>query len=192
MSKNLSIGFSGPGGSGKTTLVEAIVERYPMASIDSAIRDLMRKTGIKVSSNISDAQRAMVQSASVMAHRSIEDDLRRRGSFVTARTTCDFFCYWKAFLSHMEDETKLYESMCFGGHVGYDVIFYVPPFSTDSAKNDEVRFFGSMGYVEAFVRDNLLKIVTERFGESFVIVEPIDLEERKRFVLDKVDRLMRD
>lgn len=175
--KKYKIAFSGPGGSGKTTLAIMLSEKLNLTFLPSSIRKMTSILGFS-DLKICPEKRALLQGAALQYHKSNESQHYFSG-FVTDRSPIDFCAYYNAILQNKEDFSGLSESykrLALYRSVDYDFMFYISPFS-EKMPEDGFRYSGDMAWIEKYVCEKLPDLVKEHYPNAY-FVKKQSIEER--------------
>jgi nicotinamide riboside kinase len=174
---NYRIAFSGAGGTGKTTLAKSLNKQLALPLLPGAVRSICQLLGFD-RLDLDAQQRALMQGAALQYHKQNEYD-NRFGGFITDRTMADFCAYYSALLHKQfsrPDLAEAYEKLAFFQPIQYDLVFYVPPFSSE-AQEDGFRYSGNMFWIEEYVREYLPQLVKKYYPNAHFLTTHT-LEER--------------
>lgn len=191
---NLRIAFTGPGGSGKTTLANEIALILDLPLITEQFRTAARSLNYDPKRHKYDKWLA-TELLGVALQASHETAAQITG-FVSDRTVYDYLAYMVAFaqINGAEYEEKASAAIMMRAITDkpdrYDLIFYVPPFS-DTLEDDGFRYQDSEDKrVEEGAMKDILNMASDKLrGDTILLtVESITLKDRIEEVIEKINR----
>jgi predicted ATPase len=116
------ISFSGPGGSGKTSLAHALSQILEKPFISEVVRTVGAHMGLKSIQDLDLESRVVLQTMIAVRQRMLEDIHQVEG-FVSDRSLLDAVAYYSVLVNSTIPSG--YRKLCETG--GYEVIYFVPP-----------------------------------------------------------------
>lgn len=157
----MKIGFTGAGGTGKTTVLNVIAERFPDVPIlGSPIRDVYKRWGISEidQEKMSFDEKLKLQEDIYQTRYAKE--IEYGNHFISDRTILDHYCYqqircYDAMDQEMFDQktSEIKENL-----LSYDLIFYFP--ITFKQSGDDVRYANPVfqNMIDNFIIASLIKM----------------------------------
>ena len=179
----MRIGFTGTGGTGKTTTLNLIKDKVGAPVLGSVTRRVYERLGVTEADqeNMTDEGKLSLQ-MEILKERKLEE-LEFSGGFISDRTMIDHFAYalsrnQSVVTNEMLDELT---DMLALNVSNYDIIFYFP-ISYFTPEDDGLR--QQQESYRTVVDSIIFKMCHTLPIKEFITVKPGTPEERAKFVLD--------
>lgn len=183
----MRIGMTGAGGTGKTTVLNILTERYPdIPVLPSPIRSVYARWGINEEDQekMSFEEKLKLQEDIYQTRFATEDEYGH--SFISDRTVLDHFCYqqircYAAMTQEMLDQKRkqIKQNM-----KKYDLICYFP--ITFTPQGDDIRY-GNPVYQNMI--DNFIFGEINKLGLSVLTVKAGSPEDRADYIAKFIDAI---
>lgn len=195
----MKLAFTGTHGIGKTTLAKWLSNHLGIPYVPEFAREAL-EAGQKTDTLLDFVgfEHKILQLKLEEEKRLEEEGLHH---FVADRSYLDYMCYlkygmaghdWREVLAAKFEGKDLrsyfaeYEKICRRENVKYDLIVFVLPFTTEISPEDDKR--DKNPFSMQVIEDLLLREYSNGFANRVFIMQERDLERRKEFLLELLDR----
>jgi thymidylate kinase len=164
----MKIGFTGAGGTGKTTTMELVKELIPLPVLPSGTRDVYRERGVIESDQESMSPQEKLDLQYAIFDRRAEVEQTAGESFIADRTLLCNFAYsqLRCYELMTEDMHRAREEQVKENLKQYDYIFYFPIYF--SPKGDDIR---QGNYTLTKVIDSLIFTFLEQQNVPYIKIK---------------------
>lgn len=188
----MKVGFIGAGGTGKTSVLNALRGKISIPILPSVTKDILRENNItEADQNRMTPEERWILQKQIYARR-LENEAQHT-SFISDRTIIDhlFYCLQQCWSVMSSDETAKLIHIAKENINSYDLLFY---FSTDNfLSTSDPMIINSMAY--SYLSDSAIRGLISKtldYGMSnyrLWTVPPGPIDQRSSFVLRKISNI---